>query len=107
MRTSYAVLWQEVVDTSCSGRLELGRDRLRLEGMRRPGGGPKATELLYEEITCVRIGRTAGERLDGRSSVVVETERGRALLMTSTTGLGMNREIEERLGTLVAAKPAT
>ena len=76
MRTSYAVLWQEVVDTSCSGRLELGRDRLRLEGMRRPGGGPKATELLYEEITCVRIGRTAGERLDGRSSVVVETERG-------------------------------
>jgi hypothetical protein len=102
MPPSYAVLWQEADGLPCFGRLELGRDRLRLEGAGRQAGASMTIELLYREIAAVRVGRAARDRLDGRAPVIVESGAGHVLLVTSTTGLGTNREIEEQLSALAA-----
>ena len=85
----YAVLWQEgLSSTSCSGRLELGRDRPGSKGC----AGQAAAQGEPSCSTRSSPASASAEQPENDStarSVVVETERGRALLMTSTTGLGM------------------
>ena len=100
MRASYAVLWQETGGEPCSGELELGESCLRLEGSRRAGNSMRS-EIPYDEIAGLRVGRAAGDRLDGRSTLILDRRGSASLLVTSTTGLGMNREIEERLRRLL------
>ena len=96
---SYAVSWRDAEGRVTGGELELGADRLRLEGADRDGT-PVAREIPYGEITSVRIGRSGTERIDGRSTVVIEPRRGLALVVTSAVGFGTVQEIAERLASI-------
>ncbi|MCC6223649.1 MAG: hypothetical protein IT201_09200 [Thermoleophilia bacterium] len=100
---SYAVLWRRPGGQICSGELTLGETALRLDGIGR-SGEPAEVELPYAAISGVHVGRTARERIDGRSSLAVVSGDS-TLLVTSTVGLGMIHEMAERLSELVRPAP--
>jgi hypothetical protein len=99
-RPSYAVLWREPDGVVCSGALQLGPERLRLGGNCRDGRS-REHEIAYGDVTSTRIGRAPGERIDGRSTLILEAG-GATLLITSAVGLGMIHEMAERLEGLTA-----
>lgn len=101
--TSYAVLWRHPGGQVCSGELTFGPGALRLEGIDRIGE-PSSIELSYADVSGVRVARTTRERIDGRSSLAVESDSS-TLLVTSTVGLGMIHEMAERLSELVRPTP--
>lgn len=103
-RPSYAVLWRRPDGVICSGELQLQPDALRLEGTCRDGSVCEY-EIVYTDISSVRIGRLPRERIDGRSTLILEAGELR-LQITSTIGLGMIHEIAEGLETLIASSPA-
>jgi hypothetical protein len=93
---SYAVLWKNTEGTLFAGGLVFERDRLVLDGASR-GRRRTTLELAYSEIEQVSVGRGQDERIDGRSSLIIELHGGRRLLVTSATGAGMNHDIAEQL----------
>lgn len=97
------MLWRHPGGQVCSGELTFGPGALRLEGIDRVGR-PNSIELAYTEVSGVRVGRTARERIDGRSSLTVESGDS-ILLVTSTVGLGMIHEMAERLSEFVRPTP--
>jgi hypothetical protein len=97
---SYAVVWREPDGTVCSGELELGRHRLRLEGISR-NGRPRSHEIRYADLASARIGRAVRERIDGRSTLVLEAGELR-LNVASAVGVGMIHEMAERLQALMS-----
>lgn len=99
-RTSYAVVWREPAGSVCSGELELGPETLRLEGTCRTGRYC-LHEIAYSDVTSVRVGRALRERIDGRSTLILEA-RGALLYVTTTVGLGMIHEMAERLQALMS-----
>ena len=99
VRTSYAVIWREGDTPPVAGRLELRPHALRL------GDGSFVRELPYEELTAVRVGRSADERLEGRPSLVLERQVGEPVLIATILQPGVLPEIVERLAHL--RPPAT
>ena len=99
MATSYAVLWCEAGGTICTGELKVLRTGFRLDGADRSGVATMQ-EVDCDEIVSTRIGRTAADRVAGRSSLIVERSGSDRLLITSAVGIGVTREIAERLGHL-------
>lgn len=102
MGTSYAALWRYGAGPVCAGQLVMTPQGLYLDGADR-SGTRKTARAGVEEIRSIRIGRTSGERIDGRSSLIVELSRGDNLVISSASGLGLTREIAERVSRLVNA----
>jgi hypothetical protein len=94
MKTSYGVVWREGGGQVVAGKLELLPRGLRFEG--REG----TCEIPYGQLAGVRIGRSNGERLDGRPTVILE-RRGADLVTISTVAQSnLIGEIAERLAEL-------
>ena len=92
---SYAVVWSEALGPLRSGKLELGREGLELEG-------ENSRSVPYTQIEALHVGRLVPERIGGRPSIVLELVTGEALRIGSIGGLGTLHELAERLAGLAA-----
>lgn len=98
MRTSYGVVWKEGSGPLARGKLELLPQAVRLEGM--TGSEPTTREIAYDLLSEIRIGRSAGERIDGRTSLVLAPRTGETVSIASVAQAGVVAEIAERLAAL-------
>ena len=104
MRTTYAVSWREPDSSTKSGRLEFGPSGLVLDGAN--GHGPVRLDVSYDKIIGVRLARTAGERLNGRPTLVVDRgERGELQIAGVLILSGVATELAERLASRAPAAP--
>lgn len=91
MQTSYGVVWKEGDSSLATGKLELRPLGIRLEG--REG----IREIPYDLLSGVRVGRLAGERIDGRPSVVLEQRLGAPVRIGTVATQSLVGEIVERV----------
>lgn len=100
MRTTYAVTWEDAGGVR-SGRLELGRRSLALDGGN--GEGPVALELPYAGLAGFHLARAPDERLDGRPALVLELRDGGTVKISSVAQPGILAELAERLSENIGA----
>jgi hypothetical protein len=98
MRKSYGVVWREGKRPLARGKLELLPRAMRLEGM--TGSEPTTREIAYDYLSEVRIGRSAEERIDGHTCLMLEPRTGDTLSIASVAQSGVVAEIAERLAAL-------
>jgi hypothetical protein len=98
MRTSYGVVWRDGEHPLARGKLELLPRAVRLDGM--TGSVPTMREIPYDDLSEIRIGRSPGERIDGRPSLVLEPRTGDTLSIASVAQAGILAEIADRLTAL-------
>lgn len=103
MRLIYAVVWREAGGPRYAGKLELGPTALRLQGTG-PEGRLSVVRLLYEDLSAVKVGRGADERIDGRPALVLERRAGGRIDLVSLDGLGIVHELASRVAELTAGK---
>lgn len=94
MKTSYGVVWREGESPLATGKLELLPRAIRLDGLE------GAQEIPYELLANVRVGRLAGERIDGRPSLVLERRSGAPFTISTVAKPSLVGEIVERLAAL-------
>src|SRR5215207_1814827 len=97
MSASYAVSWRDSEGSIDSGRLELGPRSLRLEGGR-------SLEIAYADVIDVSVG--TGDRLSGRTSVVLGRRDGRPIWIAPVAQHAALLELNDRLLAL-AGMPAS
>lgn len=105
MKLSYAVVWREASGPRHAGRLELGPTALGFKGTD-PDGRLRVERLLYEDLSAVRVGRSAEDRLDGHPALVLERRAGGHISVVSLDGLGIVHELAGRVAELTAGKAA-
>jgi hypothetical protein len=105
MRTSYGVVWREGTHPLARGKLELLPRTVRLEGMM--GSEPTTREIAYDHLAEIRIGRSAEERIDGRSSLLLAPLTGETVSIASVAQAGVVAELAERLAALQLGAEAT
>lgn len=98
MRVTYAVSWEEPDGSPGSGRLELGANALLLEG--RNGHSPMRRTFRYSDISGFRVARAAGERLQGRPTLIVDLAAGGSLRIAGVAQPGIVLELASRLSAL-------
>jgi hypothetical protein len=98
MRTSYGVVWREGSLPLASGKLELLPRAVRLDGM--VGAVPTTREIAYDLLSEIRIGRSAGDRIDGRPTLGLAPCPGNHSAIASVAPAGAIAEIAERLAAL-------
>jgi len=103
MKTSYAVKWHEPDGQDYVGRLELGPRALHLVGD--AGGARVDRQIGYDELEGLRIGHDAGERVDGRRTLVIERPQGAYHLTSTVFEAGILQELVDRLSELSLAAP--
>jgi len=94
MRKSYGVVWREEGSPLAAGKLELLPFGIRLDGV------TGTQEIPYERLASVRVGRLAGERIDGRPSVVLERRSGGPVTISTVAKPSLVGEIVEQLAAL-------
>ena len=104
MRKSYGVVWREGMLPLATGTLELLPRALRLEGL--ADSRPTAREIAYEGLVGVRIGGAA-DRIDGRSTVILERRTGLPITIATVPQPSLVGEIAERLTALQLGPEAT
>jgi hypothetical protein len=103
MHKRYAVVFSERGGDAAAGALELNDDRLLLKG----GTGQKrrALSVPLADITAIRIGRLLADRLNGRTTLVLDRGRRPAVLV-APLGAGLLHEIADLVGALTAEQRA-
>ena len=101
MEKCYGVVWREGSHPLATGMLELGPRGLRFEGL--VDSEPAMQTIPYEDLAGVRVGRSQGERLDGRPTVIVERRGGLPVTLTTVAQPSLVGEIVERLASLQLA----
>ena len=91
MERSYAVAWQNGDGRQHAGRLDVGPHSVRLEG------GSAVDDMLYADLTDVRITRDPAERLSGRPTLVLREEHGRTVRIACIGEPGALPELVEQL----------
>lgn len=99
MSASYAVSWRDSEGSTDSGRLELGPRSLRLEGGR-------SLEIAYADVIGVSVGRGTGDRLSGRTSVVLGRRDGRPIWIAPVAQHAALLELHDRLLGLAGTPPS-
>ncbi|HUK94012.1 MAG TPA: hypothetical protein VLU96_03040 [Gaiellaceae bacterium] len=94
MQRSYGVVWRKGTGPLAAGKLELLPHGLRLEGLE------GSSEVAYENLAGVRVGRTTDERIDGRPSVVLDRVHGDPVTIATVAQPSLVGEIAERLAAL-------
>jgi hypothetical protein len=102
---SYGVVWQENERAPVAGKLELDSLRLRLEGD--DCGHLAVCSLPICELTGVRVGRENRDRLDGRSTLLLERSNGDTIRIAALTQAGIVAELAERLAAFEPRMRAT
>jgi hypothetical protein len=102
MPTTYAITWDEAGHRPYSGKLELRPRALRLEA---GADGDLRTsvvrEVPYDDVTEVRVGRTALDRIGDRPTLIVERRAGAPLRIASVVQPGIVAELAERLAAVL------
>jgi hypothetical protein len=104
MKTTYAVTWQEPDGHVYSGKLEVRPTSIGLEGAN--GEGAKAKIVPFEELIGIHIGRSTGDRLEGRPSLVLDLQRG-SVKIASVAQPGILSEIAEQIASFTRGRQAT
>jgi hypothetical protein len=94
MQTSYGVVWREGASSLATGKLELLPRGIRLDGLE------GSQDIPYELLAGVRVGRLAGERIDGRPSVVLERRTGAPVTIATVAKPSLVGEIVQKLAAL-------
>jgi hypothetical protein len=97
---SYAVVWRPEDGDPVTGKLTPDGDALRFQGGR--DGRLVHLTVPYRALAGVRVARTPGERLNGRSTIVVE-RHGDSALLISPLGAGLLHELSDVLADLCSA----
>jgi hypothetical protein len=100
----YPVVFQEANGAPAAGALSVEAEELLLTG--RPVGAaaePVALKIACTNLARVRIGRGAGERLDGHATVVLERSAG-GLVLVAPFGGGLLHEIADLLAALTSGR---
>ena len=92
---SLPVVWSEDGGPVAPGRLDLSAVRLHLDGGYRDDR--RTCEFALSEIAAVRIGRSGGERINGRQALMVELADGRTVSFAGVDRPGALHELAERL----------
>ena len=100
MKVSYGVVWHEGTKPLARGKLELLARALRLDGLL--GTVAVTSEIPYDEIAAVRVGRSGADRLNGYPTLVLDRRRGGAITVAAVAQPGAVSELAERLAGLVA-----
>jgi hypothetical protein len=93
MGRTYAVSWKDTNGSTGAGRLELGPRSLRLLG-------PGTLEIPYDDVNAVAVGRGSGDRLHGRTTVVVSRPDGLQLWIAPVANDAVLLELHDRIGAL-------
>ena len=101
---SHAAIWRDANGALVTGKVVLGADALRLQGMTRQGSS-SVDEVPYAELAGVGIGRGPEERLNGRPTLVLNRSSAPPLLL-DVLGIGMLSELSDLLATLAAEHAA-
>lgn len=94
METSYGVVWREGSRPPITGKLELLPRAMHLNGL------SSSSQVPYDGVSAVRLGRVAGDRINGHRSVVVERRAGHPITITTVARPSEVGEIAERLAAL-------
>jgi hypothetical protein len=94
MGPTYAVSWRDSEGSTDSGRLELGPYGLRLEGA-------GTVEVAYADLLAVSIGRGTGDRLGGRTTVVLSRRTRRPLWIAPVAQHAALLELHDRVSAFV------
>jgi hypothetical protein len=105
MRKSYGVVWRSDESAPAVGRLGILPLGLVLEGL--VDGEGAQTEIRYEDVEAVRVGRGRDERIEGRPTVVIERRTGPRVLVSTVAQQSLVGEIVEGLAALQLGTPAT
>jgi hypothetical protein len=98
VKASYAVIWRNGDRPQATGRLELGREAIELEGA--ANGTDVHEQIPYRELASVAVGRTGQERIGGQQTLVLERRGGSALRVASVAQPWIVSELAERLAAL-------
>ena len=96
MPPSYAVTWRNPDGSQFSGRLSFAGESLQLEGV------GSAQTVSCAEIARVHMARSAGERIDGRQTLVLERRSGGSISIAGVGQPGVLVELADRLAALAA-----
>jgi hypothetical protein len=97
----YAVVWRTGEGPTSSGKLGLGVDDLVLHG-----SGEDGLRIPFDQLSSVEIGRTAGERINGDKSLVLERHSCERVLIAALGGVGLLGELTDLLARLRAERAA-
>ena len=97
---TYGVVWTSGDSPASAGSLEFGTDSLRLAGRER------SEDVAYADLKSVRVGRSNGDRLDGRPTVLLERSDGEQLRIATVEQSTLVPEIADRLAALRAEAQA-
>ena len=100
MQTSYGVVWREGAEPLARGKLELLAHTLKLSGM--AGATQVTREIAYEDLSTVRVGRDAADRLQGAASLLLERAHQATIALTVVAQPGALGELAERIAGLSA-----
>jgi hypothetical protein len=100
MQESYAVIWRQGEDELRSGRLELTPDGLAF------ANGATAETVQFGELRAVRVGRSAGDRISGRPTLVLERRSGETIRIAGVAQAGIISELAEHLASLLGEERA-
>ena len=98
MGLTYAVTWQEQADQTQSGKLELRRRSLVLDGM--DGIGPSSAEVRYRDIAGFRVARESAEKIAGRPTLILDRRSGPSIRIAGIVQPGIVSELAEHLAGL-------
>lgn len=98
----YAVVWRTGDGPTSNGRLELGNDDLVLHGL----GEPDGLRIPFDELSSAKIGRGAGERINGDKSLVLERHSCERVLVAALGGVGLLGELTDLLAQVRAERAA-
>lgn len=90
---TYAVSWRDSAGSTDSGRLEFAPHALRLDGA-------VTLEIAYVDLIGVSVGRGTGDRLGGRTTVVLRRRNGRSIWIAPVTQHTALLELHGRLSAL-------
>lgn len=96
---SVPVVWVEDGGTPQAGRLDLFRDRLHLDGGSRDE--PRTRDIPLADVGSVRMGRTNGDRINGRQAIVLALTGGATLSLAAFARPGTLLELGHQLEALL------
>jgi hypothetical protein len=91
----YPIVWCEPAGRSYAGSLDLGSDRLTLDGVSE--GDREVVELAYRDLEAVRMAANRAERLGGRPTLLLDAKPRRRFRIAAVGGAGVMREVADTL----------